>query len=112
MWRQITDAAVTLAQAAEFQRYGKKTRRGTFSGRDGSRDALSELLALVAPHYSKGETGRKPVGLEIMLRFISCSSGLRCRTLALKMPCTESPVLRRFVGIDLGRARHRMRRRS
>jgi IS5 family transposase len=28
----------------------------------------AELMAHVEPHYAKGETGRKPVGLEIMLR--------------------------------------------
>ena len=28
----------------------------------------AELVALVKPHYPKGETGRPPVGIERMLR--------------------------------------------
>jgi IS5 family transposase len=64
----------------------------------------SELLALVAPHYSKGETGRKPVGLEIMLRVYFVQQWFALSDPGVEDALYESPVLRRFVGIDLGRA--------
>jgi IS5 family transposase len=51
-----------------------------------------ELLALVAPHYAKGETGRKPV------RVVGSRGGRRSVRIA------GAAVLRRFAGIDLGRA--------
>jgi len=59
---------LTLAWLAEFERYGKKTRREQFLCEMEAVMPWAELLPLVAPYYSKGETGRKPVGLAIMLR--------------------------------------------
>ena len=59
---------MTLAQQASFERYAKKTRRERFLEEKDAVMPWAELLALVAPHYSKGETGRKPVGLSILLR--------------------------------------------
>jgi IS5 family transposase len=58
---------LTLAHQADFQRYTKKTRREQFLEEMDAVMPWPELLALVAPHYSTGETGRKPVGLELML---------------------------------------------
>jgi IS5 family transposase len=95
---------LTLAQAAEFQRYGKKTRREHFLDEMEAVMPWSELLALVAPHYSKGETGRKPVGLEIMLRVYFVQQWFALSDPGVEDALYESPVLRRFVGIDLGRA--------
>ena len=59
---------MTLAQQAEFQRYSKKTRRKQFLEEMEAVIPWAELLALIEPHYSRGETGRKPVDLSIMLR--------------------------------------------
>ncbi len=59
---------MTLAHQAEFQRYAKKTRREQFLEEMDAVMPWAELFSLVMPHYSKGEMGRKPVGLEIMLR--------------------------------------------
>jgi len=95
---------LTLAQAAEFQRYGKKTRREHFLDEMEAVMPWSELLALVAPHYSKGETGRNPVGLEIMLRVYFVQHWFALSDPGVEDALCESPVLRRFVGIDLGRA--------
>jgi IS5 family transposase len=95
---------LTLAQAAEFQRYGKKTRREHFLDEMEAVMPWSELVALVAPHYSKGETGRKPVGLEIMLRVYFVQQWFALSDPGVEDALYESPVLRRFVGIDLGRA--------
>jgi IS5 family transposase len=61
-------------------------------------------LALVAPYYSKGEMGRKPVGLEIMLRVYFLQQWFALSDPGMEDALYESPVLRRFAGIDLGRA--------
>lgn len=59
---------LSLAHQVEFQRYAKKTRRERFLGEMDAVMPWGELFALVAPYYAKGEVGRKPVGLAIMLR--------------------------------------------
>ncbi len=59
---------MTLANQGSFERYRKKTRREQCLEEMDSVMPWAELLTLVEPHYSKGETGRKPVGLAIMLR--------------------------------------------
>jgi IS5 family transposase len=64
----------------------------------------TELLALVAPHYSKVETGRKPVGLAIMLRVYFVQQWFALSDPGVEDALCESLVLRRFAGIDLGRA--------
>jgi IS5 family transposase len=95
---------LTLARQAEFQRYAKKTRREQFLEEMDAVMPWSELLALVAPYYSTGETGRKPVGLEIMLRVYFLQQWFALSDPAAEDALYESAVLRRFANIDLGRA--------
>jgi transposase, IS5 family len=95
---------MTLAQQAEFQRYSKKTRREQFLDEMEAVMPWSELLALVLPRYSKGELGRKPVGLDIMLRVYFLQQWFALSDPGVEDALYESPVLRRFAGIDLGRA--------
>jgi transposase, IS5 family len=95
---------MTLAHQAEFQRYSKKTRREQFLAEMDAVMPWAELLALVAPHYSTGETGRKPVGLDIMLRVYFLQQWFALSDPGVEDALYESPVLRRFAGIDLGRA--------
>ena len=59
---------LTLAKQAELQRYFKKTRREEFGEEMDAVMPWAELLGLVAPHCSKGEMGRKPMGVTITLR--------------------------------------------
>jgi IS5 family transposase len=51
---------MSLAQQAEFQRYAKKTRREQFLEEMEAVMPWAELLALLEPHYSRGETVRSP----------------------------------------------------
>ena len=95
---------LSLARQAEFQRYAKKTRREQFLEEMDVVMPWSELLALVAPYYSTGETGRKPVGLEIMLRVYFLQQWFSLSGPAAEDALYESAVLRRFANIDLGRA--------
>jgi IS5 family transposase len=64
----------------------------------------SELLALVRPHYAKAGNGRRPVGLEIMLRTYFVQQWFNLSDPGAEEALYESPVLRRFVGVDLGAA--------
>ena len=95
---------LTLAQQAEFQRYSKKTRREQFLDEMEAVMPWAELRALVEPHYSKGETGRQPVGLDIMLRVYFLQQWYALSDPGVEDVLYESAVLRRFVGVDLGRA--------
>jgi hypothetical protein len=95
---------LTLARQAEFQRYTKKTRREQFLEEMDAVMPWAELLALVEAHYSKGETGRKPVGLAIMLRVYFLQQWFALSDPGVEDALYESAVLRRFAGIDLGRA--------
>jgi len=95
---------MTLARQAEFQRYSKKTRREQFLEEMDAVMPWAEFMALVAPHYSKAEMGRKPVGLEIMLRVYFLQQWFALSDPAVEDALYESPVLRRFAGVDLSRA--------
>jgi IS5 family transposase len=63
-----------------------------------------ELLALVEPHYPKAGNGRQPVGLSIMLRTYFLQQWFNLSDPGMEEAFYESPVLRRFAGVDLGRA--------
>jgi len=58
----------TFASQAEFQKYGRKSRRELFLDEMERIVPWSVLLALVRPHYAKAGKGRRPVGLQIMLK--------------------------------------------
>jgi IS5 family transposase len=64
----------------------------------------AELLALVEPYYPQGEHGRPPVGLGIMLRVYFLQQWFNLSDPGAEDALYESPVLRRFAGVDLGRA--------
>lgn len=57
-----------FASLAEFEKFGRKSRRELFLDEMELVVPWSELLALVRPHYAKAGNGRRPVGLAIMLR--------------------------------------------
>jgi transposase, IS5 family len=95
---------MSLAQQAEFQRFAKKSRREQFLEEMDAVMPWVELLALVEPHYPKGETGRKPMGLGIMLRLYFVQHWFALSDPAAEDALYDSAALRRFVGIDLGRA--------
>ncbi len=53
---------------AEFTAKKKSTRREQFLARMEEVIPWEKLLAVIAPHYPKGDRGRPPMGLERMLR--------------------------------------------
>src|SRR6202051_363325 len=94
----------TLAAQTGFEKYGRKTRREPFLEEIERIVPGAELQALVEPHYPKGENGRPPMGLSIMLRVYFLQQWFNLSDPGAEDALYESPVLRRFVGIALGRA--------
>ncbi|HEX3660768.1 MAG TPA: IS5 family transposase, partial [Acidobacteriaceae bacterium] len=94
----------TLAAQSGFERYGKKTRREQFLEEMDQVVPWAELEDLVQPHYPKGENGRPPMGLGIMLRIHFLQQWFNLSDPAAEEALYDSPGLRRFAGIDLGRA--------
>src|SRR6201984_1200305 len=94
----------TLAAQTGFEKYGRKTKRERFLEEMEQLVPWAELQALVEPYYPKGENGRPPIGLSIMLRVYFVQQWFNLSDPGAEDALYESPVLRRFAGIDLGRA--------
>jgi transposase, IS5 family len=94
----------TLAAQTGFEKYGRKTKRERFLEEMEQVVPWAELQGLVEPHYPKGENGRPPVGLSIMIRVYFLQQWFNLSDPGAEDALYESPVLRHFVGIDLGRA--------
>jgi IS5 family transposase len=93
----------TLALQSGFEQYGRKSRRELFLEEMDTVVPWTGLVELIQPHYPKGENGRPPVGLERMLRLYFLQQWFNLSDPGLEDALYESPVLRRFAGIDLGR---------
>jgi len=94
----------TLAAQTGFEKYGRKSKRERFLDEMEQVVPWAELQALVEPHYPKGENGRPPVGLGIMLRVYFLQQWFNLSDPGAEEARYESPALRRFAGVDLGRA--------
>jgi IS5 family transposase len=64
----------------------------------------SELESLIEPHYPKEGNGRPPVGLSILLRIYFLQHWFNLSDPGAEEGLYDSPALRRFAGVDLGRA--------
>ena len=95
---------LTLASQSGFEKYGKKTRREKFLEEMDRIMPWSELELLIEPHYPKPGNGRPPVGLSILLRIYFLQHWFNLSDPAAEEALYDSPALRRFVGVDLGRA--------
>src|SRR4030088_2303744 len=58
----------SLASQGSFEKYGRKSRRELFLDEMNQVVPWAELEALVEPRYPKADSGRRPVGLAIMLQ--------------------------------------------
>src|ERR1039458_8559216 len=92
----------TLASQAVFEKHGRKSKRELFLDQMNQVAPWSELLALVEPFYPKAGNGRQPVGLAIMLRTYFLQQWFSLSSPGMEEAFYESPVLRRFAGVDLG----------
>jgi len=86
-----------------FEKHAKATRRAQFLAEMDRVVPWKELCALIEPAYSKGATGRPPVGLERMLRIYFLQQWFNLSDPAAEEALYDSLAMRQFVGIDLGR---------
>ncbi len=93
----------TLA-AASFEKYRKSTRRDEFLAQMNIVMPWAKLVALVEPVYPPSDVaGRPPIGLERMLRIHFLQHWFNLSDPAAEEALYDSPAMRSFVGIDLGR---------
>src|ERR1700683_4880973 len=92
----------SLATMNGFERYTKKTRRQVFLEEMEQVVPWKELCSLIEPHYHKPGNGRPPVGVERMLRIYFLQQWFNLSDPAVEEALYDSPVMRQFVGIDLG----------
>src|SRR5213593_4687173 len=86
-----------------FEKHAKATRRARFLAEMDRVVPWKQLCALIEPVYSKGTSGRPPVGLERMLRIYFLQQWFNLSDPATEEALYDSSAMRQFVGIDLGR---------
>ncbi|WP_238324427.1 IS5 family transposase [Pseudacidobacterium ailaaui] len=94
----------TLASQPGFERYSRKSRREEFLSLMETVVPWRELEAVIGPYDPKAGSGRQPVGLSIMLRVYFLPQWSNLSDPGAEDALYESPALRRFAGVDLGRA--------
>ena len=97
--------AMAADQNAQYERYRKPTKRDVFLATMERIVPWAALCEVIEPHYPKAGNGRPPVGLERMLRMYFVQHWFNLADAACEDALLDSPALRRFVGIDLGRER-------
>lgn len=95
MMKQTTFAS--LAWTAK----GRTTRRERFLAEMDAVVPWSRLLALVAPHYPKGEGGRPPMPMERMLRIYFMQQWFNLSDPQAEDALYDMESMRRFAGIEL-----------
>ncbi|MHB8247577.1 MAG: IS5 family transposase [Acidithiobacillus sp.] len=94
---------MTFAEEPSLARRRKETKRERFLREMDRVVPWSRLVALIEPHYPKGGSGRKPMPLERMLRIHFLQQWYQFSDPGMEEALYEIPLLRQFVGIDLGR---------
>ena len=85
-----------------FERYSKKTRRAAFLEEMEQVVPWGELGSLVEAHYPRAGNGRRPVGIERMLRIHFLQQWFNLSDPAVEEALYDSPLMRHFAQIDLG----------
>lgn len=94
----------TFASETGFEKYGRKSKRELFLDTMNAVVPWGELEALIAPYYPRAGNGRQPVGLSIMMRTYFLQQWFNLSDPGVEEALYDSPGLRRFAGVDLGRA--------
>ena len=93
---------MTLAGSG-FEKYTKTTRRAQFLAEMERVVPWRALCAVVEPMYPQAGQGRPPVGVERMLRLYFLQHWFNLSDPGVEEALYDSPTMRAFVGIDLGR---------
>ena len=86
-----------------FEVHRKQTRRERFLSEMEAVVPWDNLRALIEPYYPKGERGRRPVGIERMLRIYFLQQWFNLSDPQAEEAIYDSSAMRGFIGIDLGR---------
>jgi len=81
---------------------GKTTRRERFLAEMDAVIPWKRLLSVIEPFYPKAGLGRRPLGLELMLRIYFLQQWFDLSDPAAEDALYDSESMRRFVGIELG----------
>src|SRR2546429_7668558 len=92
----------TLAMMTGFEQYTRKTRRAIFLEEMEQVVPWRELCALVEPHYPQPGKGRRPVGVERMLRIYFLQQWFNLSDPGVEEALYDSAVMRQVGGIELG----------
>src|SRR5713226_6280140 len=98
----MTRRQSTLAGTG-FDKYTKTTRRAQFLAEMDRVVPWRALCARIDPVYPKAGHGRPPIGVERMLRMYFLQHWFNLSDPAVEEALYDSPTMRAFVGIDLGR---------
>jgi len=95
----------TQTSFAELEVISKKkqTRRERFLAQIEAATPWAQLVAVIEPHYPKGNRGRPPIGLERMLRMSIAQKGFGLSDEGIEDALYDSRAIRRFVGNYLAR---------
>jgi len=103
----MTHKQMTLATQTDagFEQHRKATRRDVLLAEMEQVVPWDRLCALIEPYYPKerSEGGRRPIGLERMLRIHFLQQWYGLSDPAVEEALYDSAAMRRLVGIDLGR---------
>ena len=94
----------TLSSQANSEKYSRMSRWEMFLDEMDLMVPWTELQALIEPDHAKAGNGRRPVGLTFMLRVYFLQQWFNLSDPGVEEALYESPVLRRFVSVDLVRA--------
>jgi IS5 family transposase len=97
--------ATSVDQGEGCERYRKQTRRDKFLASMEQIVPWQALCLVIEPHYPKAGRGRRPIGLERMLRMYFVQHWFNLADEACEDALLDITALRRFVGIDLRRER-------
>ena len=94
----------TTFSELEYAGKKKRTRRDRFLADIEAVTPWAELVAVIEPHYPKGEgRGRPPIGVLRMLRMYVAQQCFGLSDEGAEDAIYDSQAIRRFVGIDLAR---------
>ena len=96
---------MTLAAAKGFEVHGRATRKAAFLAKMEALVPWAEVCALIEPHYPKAGNGRKPIGIERMLRMYMIANWFNLADEACEDALYDIAAFRDFCRIDLGRER-------
>jgi len=94
--------AVAADHNAQYEQYRRPSRRDVFLRTMNDLVPWGELCAVIEPYYPKAGNGRRPIGLERMLRMYFIQHWFNLADEACEEALLDSTALRHFVGIDLG----------